>query len=926
MFKSNNRTRRIMSELNEHITIPKDISRGNDLDYRFLREKGQEYIEKIAGKVWTDYNEHDPGITILEMLAYAITDLGARIDMPIENNLAPEGKDSLSDQFYTAAQILTSKPVTENDYRKLFIDIDGVKNCWLKKFEKTVHVDCKNDQLSYQIKDFDNLDNDEKSKFILNGLFKIIVDYDEKILQAAEDEDDKIKEINDQIIKTYHANRNLCEDLIEVEKVQTHPIQVCASIELEPESDEEKVHALILRTIDEYFSPKLWFYSLQQMFDKGYSSEEIFEGPVLNHGFIDAFELEKAQLRTEVRLSDIVQLIMKIDGVKLIQDISVNDCSNPEEEKDVWLVCVDDGKKPIRCDLSAFSYYKGVLPVNFNSKKVADYLDELDAEEEELQALSAIEKDIAVDRADNLGTGITTTIQNDFPETYGIGQVGLKSTASKQRKAQAKQLKAYLLFFDQIFACYFAHLDKVKDLLSVDNSLVTTYFTQAVRDIKDFDELVTDYPENPEELTQKLLRELDDNVSRKNELLDHMLSRFAEKFSQYSFLMKELYGDFADQAVVESKRLFLSEYGELTDSEGQLINKGISNWRGSAFNYFKQLPTDLWDTENVAGTQKRIARLCGLKDFSRRNLSVSPSEIYNLEDADGKTVYRWRIRNNEGEAVLSATVNYSAPHFARDEMYQSIVKVVETEPTLVEEAFLEEINDEAEVGNFEIQKAESGKYSFDVINLDADPDSTDRIIARQFLYYDTQEELKNAILELIDFFRKDFREEGMFIVEHILLRPDVTSSDGLKDQFMPVCTDNCESCEPIDPYSYRVTVVLPGWTYRFGNIDFRNFMEEIIRQELPAHVLARICWVGEPKGTVEDENNDMLLFEKHYKDFLLAKTKSGQKQVKTKLNRLIKSLTELNSIYPNGRLIDCDDEEDSLEGRIILGRTNIGNL
>ena len=143
---------------------------------------------------------------------------------------------------------------------------------------------------------------------------------------------------------------------------------------------------------------------------------------------------------------------------------------------------------------------------------------------------------------------------------------------------------------------------------------------------------------------------------------------------------------------------------------------------------------------------------------------------------------------------------------------------------------------------------------------------------------------------------------------------------------MPVCTDNCESCEPIDPYSYRVTVVLPGWTYRFGDMDFRNFMEDMIRRELPAHVLARICWIGERKGSVEDDENDMVQFEKHYKDFLLSKTKLGQKQVKTKLNRLIKTLTELNSIYPNGRLIDCDDEEDSLEGRIILGRTNIGNL
>ncbi|WP_340112886.1 hypothetical protein [Maribellus mangrovi] len=919
-----------MSELNEHITIPKKVATGDDLDYAFLRQKGQEYIEKLAGNIWTDYNEHDPGITILEMLSYAITDLGARISMPLENILTPSGPGSLNDQFFDAKQILPSKPITEDDYRKLFIDIDGVKNCWLQKFEKTVHVDCKNDLLSYDPKDFEALDKEEQKQFIINGLYKIIVDYDERVLEKADNEDAKIEEIDQKIITTYHANRNLCEDLVKVEKVETHAIQVCASIELDPEVDEEKVHAQVLRAIDAYFSPKLWFYSLQQMFDKGYSSDQIFEGPVLGHGFIDPEELEKASLRKEIRLSDIVKLIMKIDGVKLIKDISINDCNNPEEEKDVWLVCVDEGKKPVRCHLSAFSYYKGVLPVNVNSKRVKEYMAELDTEEGDRQELSALDKDIPVPEGEYFGTGETTTIQNDFPETYGIGQVGLNSRATVTRKAQAKQLKAYLLFFDQIFASYFAHLDKVKELLSVDNSLSSTYFTQAVKDIKGFADLVEDYPESDDELlTKNLLADLDENIPRKNQLLDHLLARFAENFTQYSFLMKQLYGNYAGQAVVNAKQTFLSEYGEIVKENGEkkeIVNKGISNWRGSAFNYFDQEPTQLWDTKNVAGAQKRIARLCGVQDFCRRNLSGSYAEIYELKDSDEKTVYRWRIRNDEGEAVLSATVNYNAPRFAREEMYQSIVKVVETDPEVIKEGFQLTINDEAEVGNFEIQKAESGKYSFDVINLNADPDSTDRIIARQFLYYDTQEEVKQAILDLIRFLREDFKEEGMYIVEHILLRPDVTADEGLKDEFMSVCTDNCESCEPIDPYSYRVTVILPGWTYRFGNMDFRNFMEDLIRRELPAHVLARVCWIGEPKGWVDDDKNDMVQFEKAYKDCLLSKTKSGQKQVKTKLKKLIESLEQLNSIYPAGRLIDCDDEEDSLEGRMILGRTNIGNL
>ncbi len=920
-----------MSSINKHITIPKEVATRNDLDYSFLKEKGQEYIEKLAGNIWTDYNSHDPGITMLEMLCYAITDLGARISMPIENLLTPaESTNSIEDQFFKALQILPTKPVTENDYRKLFIDVEGVKNCWLQKFEKTVYVDCKNNLLSYDPDDFKTINSELKSEFQLNGLYKLIVDFDEldetKFPKKA-DKDGEIDRITKLIFELYHRNRNLCEDLIEVAEVKTHSIEVCANIEVEPECDEELVHAKVLRAIDNYFSPNLWFYSLQQMFDKGYTSDQIFEGPTLTNGFIDPEELENASLRTEVRLSDLMQLIMKIDGVKVINEMSINNCLDLDNETDAWLICIDPGKKPKRSEMSAFSYYKGVLPVNVNSKKVKEYRQKLEADEREKQALAKVGMEIKVPKGTYLNTGETTTIQNDFPETYGIGEVGLPSRASVKRKALAKQLKGYLLFFDQIFASYFAHLDKVKDLLSVDNKMANTYFTQAVKDIQDFAELVNDYPAtDDDELTKKILADLDDTIVRKNKLLDHLIARFSEKFSEYSFLMKELYGTYADQSIINAKEVFLSEYGEIADADGSIKNKSISNWRGSAFNYFEQLPANLWDTENVAGAQKRIARLSGIKEFKRRNLSPSFIETYKLTDSKGKEVFRWHIKNHDGVNFLSATEDYNTRAFAEDELYQTIVKIVETRPETVEAAFAAGVSDESEVGNFEIQVSPTGKYSFDVININADPKSTDRIIARQFLYYDTPEELKAAILEMIRFFTVDFIEEGMFIVEHVLLRPDVTSKKGLQEQFMPVCSDQCNSCEPVDPYSYRVTVVLPGWTHRFRNIDFRKFMEELIRKELPAHVLARICWIGERDKLVADDKNEMKLFEVAYQNFLLDKTNSVQEQNEDTLTKFIKILTDLNTIYPTGRLIDCDDEKDLLGGKIVLGRTHIGNL
>ncbi len=50
------------------------------LDFDFLRQEGIEHIQRLAGHRWTDYNHHEPGITILEQLCYALTDLAYRND------------------------------------------------------------------------------------------------------------------------------------------------------------------------------------------------------------------------------------------------------------------------------------------------------------------------------------------------------------------------------------------------------------------------------------------------------------------------------------------------------------------------------------------------------------------------------------------------------------------------------------------------------------------------------------------------------------------------------------------------------------------------------------------------------------------------------------------------------------------------------
>ena len=53
------------------------------MDYAFLRQEGIRWLEQLAGDQWTDFNTHDPGITILEQLCYALTDLGRSLAAPV---------------------------------------------------------------------------------------------------------------------------------------------------------------------------------------------------------------------------------------------------------------------------------------------------------------------------------------------------------------------------------------------------------------------------------------------------------------------------------------------------------------------------------------------------------------------------------------------------------------------------------------------------------------------------------------------------------------------------------------------------------------------------------------------------------------------------------------------------------------------------
>ncbi|MCB0615162.1 MAG: hypothetical protein KDC75_17715, partial [Phaeodactylibacter sp.] len=162
------------------LAIPKERKLNESEDYGFLRERGLALIERLASDIWTDYNVHDPGITLLEALCYAITDLGHRTGFEVKDILATEGASSSKAEppIFTAREILTNNPWTTTDWRKLLVDIDGIRNAWLFVAdcqEVDFYAECKSSELKYFAPD--HKIKPEKLNIDPQGNSRVLIDF-----------------------------------------------------------------------------------------------------------------------------------------------------------------------------------------------------------------------------------------------------------------------------------------------------------------------------------------------------------------------------------------------------------------------------------------------------------------------------------------------------------------------------------------------------------------------------------------------------------------------------------------------------------------------------------------------------------------------------------------------------------------------------
>src|SRR4051812_34862610 len=118
------------------LTISPTPSPDPGMDFGVLMTEGLALLQGLAGEIWTEYNESDPGRTTLEQLCYALTELSYRASLPLEDLLVGEPGKRIHPRrqaLYPALRIFPVNPLTERDYRKLLLDrLPELGNVWIQ--------------------------------------------------------------------------------------------------------------------------------------------------------------------------------------------------------------------------------------------------------------------------------------------------------------------------------------------------------------------------------------------------------------------------------------------------------------------------------------------------------------------------------------------------------------------------------------------------------------------------------------------------------------------------------------------------------------------------------------------------------------------------------------------------------------------------
>lgn len=735
----------------------------------------------------------------------------------------------------------------------------------------------------------------------------IINEFNNKVIAAAT--------IEAQVIEKLNTIRNLDEDIRFIKAIRVQEIGIDLRIDILKSINVEKYIAEMIFELENFFKPIIKFSSLTELENEGLSYEEIFNGPLLDHGFLKESVINDLPRATPddrnstIYVSDLVNLIMKIvlnnattpisaieNQIIAISDISISNfirnIAVAKNAEDCLVLAEPQTFKPrFSLNKSNIQFFRNGLEVAYNNDLVNTILSELRANNEP----SVVSNNKStVPEGDILSISGFHSIQHDFPMTYGLGHNLLPETHPVEKRAKIEQFRGYLTLIDHLLASLSTQLNHVNDLFSIDPTVSNSYFKEALYNIPYYQNILVDFlssgqtweafqsdPTNPYPSSlDSIFESTATFLDRRNRFLDHLLARFGASLDNYiSYRYEESSSIIVDSAELESRQMEIESDLILDKINYLSLYPDLSKNRFLAYNH----NAAAWDTENISGLARRILTSLGFKNLNRRSFYDELNNYIQITNVGPNFTYE--ILNKDSNAIIESTTTYPAANLARN-------------------AALEIIRLGTERDNFylESQRVLGGS---NLVGIQTDPSDVNpfQAVSTGVLQID-EFEARRTIRQII----RDIKEigSGVYIVEHILMRPESGAANPT-----PLEIPESDSLFAEDPYSMRISIIFPSGFERdfdndtdsipiiptqFQSEKFRKVVLGQINEETPAHILASVFWLD--INTVADNNTTPSLnnFSEKWRLWIEAKADPLISPL-TLQNRRDELIAVLNEIY-----------------------------
>lgn len=704
--------------------------RGDDpFAYEALRARALTSLQALSRDQWTDYNYHDPGVTLLDALCFALTEDLFGAQQPLLDLLtAPDGRIHYHRLgLHVAEEILPSRACTSMDYMRWLLDrVPGALQA---------HAQMPSG----------------------NGLWHMSLEVTTAQADGAAAA----------AARAYWAQRNLGEDLDALPLVlqpRWCTLQLNVSID-GARAPEEILAELVARCADHVDAAPRHLSLLDRIHAQhgDTSLADLLNGPSMRHGWIDTDSLER-DLDSRVYFGDLAHLALTVDGVSEVDVISLKadgmDSSGGALPRrgDGWVLRL---RWPDRRDaMQDWQVKRRGNPIGVSEDSLLHRLDDLrrNTAGRAVDSPPEIGSPLKRPQGHYLPADAYVSLYRQLPRIY---RERFDLTANAADAADASQFRAYLALLEQWLAHGNAQTHYLRKLYTSSPRPNASYAWEMLGD-EHIPGLGSLYAADRAQVSESLFATADAALERRGRVLDHLLALYGEGCWQGSIRSFGWYfgADAWALHLYEQKRWMLrrialltrDRYGAIDYSRRSLGRRGNSSalqQRTSLLLAFKyhhsRLLMDAMRQANIGLADETIA----LPDAGKPSTTTRPPALWGPR--------RRRVVDGMGPD-LASSAQVLALHFVGLDLHA-------LPPVLLRSAVHAE--------RYRHVDAES-------VWLDGDDAQTCWRLRLRFRHTSAEA----AAICLHEFAcRLQLECEGMHVIEHVLLRPPAGSDQGIPDDF-----------------------------------------------------------------------------------------------------------------------------------------------